>query len=96
MAPRIAVMTSGGDAPSMNGAVRAVVRTSLNHNLLVYGIYEGYQGLVDGGDCIRPMEWADVRGVCPLPLSVFYLTANPPFLLFGAHSNAFSLNYVPQ
>ena len=62
MAPRIAVMTSGGDSPSMNGAVRAVVRATLNAGARSFGIYEGYEGLVKGGDLIKEMFWADVRG----------------------------------
>ena len=45
---RIAVLTSGGDAPGMNACVRAVVRTALNFGLDVYGIERGYQGLIDG------------------------------------------------
>lgn len=59
----LGVLTSGGDAPGMNPAVRAVVRTALNHGLEVYAIYEGYQGLVDGGDRIRPMTWEAVGGI---------------------------------
>ena len=46
---RIAVMTSGGDAQGMNAAVRSVVRTAIFHGLEAYAIYEGYQGMVDGG-----------------------------------------------
>ncbi|MEA3350619.1 MAG: 6-phosphofructokinase [Chloroflexota bacterium] len=60
---RIAVFTSGGDAPGMNAAVRSVVRTALNHGLEVYTIYEGYQGLVVGGDSIRKMDWDSVSGI---------------------------------
>jgi 6-phosphofructokinase 1 len=43
---KIGVLTSGGDAPGMNAAVRAVVRTGIFHNLEVYGIYSGYEGLI--------------------------------------------------
>lgn len=59
---RIGVMTSGGDAPGMNGAVRAVVRTSIHEGCEAYAIYEGYEGLVQGGDFIKQMLWDDVRG----------------------------------
>ncbi|KAI9820327.1 MAG: 6-phosphofructokinase, alpha subunit [Pycnora praestabilis] len=59
---RIGVMTSGGDAPGMNGAVRAVVRMSIAKGCEAYGIYEGYEGLVQGGDLIKQMQWDDVRG----------------------------------
>ncbi|MGD2176556.1 MAG: 6-phosphofructokinase [Anaerolineae bacterium] len=60
---RLAVFTSGGDAPGMNAAVRAVVRTGLHRGAEVYAIYEGYQGLVDGGKNIRRMTWDSVGGI---------------------------------
>ena len=45
---KIAVLTSGGDAPGMNAAVRAVVRTALHHGIEVMGVQRGYAGLVNG------------------------------------------------
>jgi len=60
---RIAVFTSGGDAQGMNAAVRSVVRTALDRGLEVYAIYEGYQGLVDGGERIKKMNWDSVGGI---------------------------------
>lgn len=45
---RIAVMTSGGDAPGMNSAIRAVVRAGIEHNIEVYGIRQAYEGLLAG------------------------------------------------
>lgn len=45
---KIAVLTSGGDAPGMNAAIRAVVRKGIYHGLEVMGVYNGYQGLIDG------------------------------------------------
>ncbi|BAU29207.1 6-phosphofructokinase [Aneurinibacillus soli] len=45
---RIAVLTSGGDAPGMNAAVRAVVRRGIACDMEVYGVYHGYAGLLDG------------------------------------------------
>ena len=45
---RIAVMTSGGDAPGMNAAIRAVVRSGIHYGLEVYGVYFGYKGLYEG------------------------------------------------
>jgi len=59
----IAVFTSGGDAQGMNAAVRSVVRTALDRGLDVYAVYEGYQGLVDGGDLIKKMDWDSVGGI---------------------------------
>ena len=44
----IAVLTSGGDAPGMNAAVRAVVRSGINKGLRVFGVYRGYNGLLNG------------------------------------------------
>jgi 6-phosphofructokinase 1 len=60
---RIGILTSGGDAQGMNAAVRSVVRTGLDRNIEVYAIYEGYQGMVDGGDRIRKMTWESVGGI---------------------------------
>ena len=45
MIKKIAVLTSGGDAPGMNAAIRGVVRAALAEGLEVFGIYDGYQGL---------------------------------------------------
>ncbi|GAB0139173.1 hypothetical protein EsDP_00007386 [Epichloe bromicola] len=64
MAPKkkVAVMTSGGDSPGMNGVVRAVVRMAIHMGCDAFAVYEGYEGLVRGGDFIKKMEWQDVRG----------------------------------
>jgi len=61
MIKKIGVLTSGGDAPGMNAAIRAVVRTALSSNIEVYGIYDGYAGLV--GDNIKKLVHKDVGGV---------------------------------
>lgn len=59
----LAVLTSGGDAPGMNAALRAVVRTALSRGAQVFAVIDGYQGLVDGGASIRPMTWNSVGGI---------------------------------
>ncbi|OTA97520.1 hypothetical protein M434DRAFT_391709 [Hypoxylon sp. CO27-5] len=59
---KIAVMTSGGDSPGMNAVVRAVVRMAIHMGCDPFCVYEGYEGLVQGGNFIRKMEWNDVRG----------------------------------
>ena len=59
----IGVLTSGGDAPGMNAAVRAVVRVGLHRGLKVFGIHSGWQGAVDGGDAIEEMQWWSVGGI---------------------------------
>ncbi|XP_064822354.1 phosphofructokinase, muscle b [Oncorhynchus masou masou] len=56
----IAVLTSGGDAQGMNAAVRATVRVGIYTGAKVYFVHEGYQGLVDGGDNIKPATWESV------------------------------------
>ncbi|MBC7884681.1 MAG: 6-phosphofructokinase [Saprospiraceae bacterium] len=58
---KIAVFTSGGDAPGMNAAIRAVVRTAVYHDLHVYGIYRGYDGMVTGD--IKRLEVGDVANI---------------------------------
>ncbi|CAO3608042.1 unnamed protein product [Mucor hiemalis] len=59
---KIAVLTSGGDAPGMNAVVRAVVRYGISKGCDIFAVYEGYQGLVDGGDLLKKMDWKSVRG----------------------------------
>ncbi len=58
---RIAVMTSGGDAPGMNAAIRAVVRYGVSKGLEVYGIMRGYAGLLE--DDIKVLNFSDVGGI---------------------------------
>lgn len=58
---RIAVFTSGGDAPGMNAAIRAVVRTATHYGLHVHGIKRGYQGMIEN-DVIR-LEARDVANI---------------------------------
>ena len=57
----IGILTSGGDSPGMNAAIRAVVRTSLYHGLNVFGIRRGYQGMIEGD--IYKMETTDVSNI---------------------------------
>jgi 6-phosphofructokinase 1 len=58
---RVAVLTSGGDAPGMNAAIRAVVRTGLDKGWEMYGVHHGYAGLISGN--IRPLGARDVGGI---------------------------------
>jgi 6-phosphofructokinase 1 len=61
---RIAVLTSGGDAPGMNAAIRAVTRTGIERGWEVFGVEHGYQGLVDGK--FIPLGRRDVSGIIQL------------------------------
>jgi len=57
----IGVLTSGGDAPGMNAAIRAVVRTCVYYELTPYGIYQGYEGLIDNE--IQKMDAGSVKHI---------------------------------
>ncbi len=58
---KIAVLTSGGDAPGMNAAIRSVVRTATYHDLHVFGISQGYHGMIEGE--IKRLERKDVGNI---------------------------------
>ncbi len=58
---RIGVLTSGGDSPGMNAAIRAVVRATIYNGLEAYGIYGGYQGLIEGD--IKELKKSDVSNI---------------------------------
>uniref|UniRef100_A0A672QUK1 Phosphofructokinase, liver type n=1 Tax=Sinocyclocheilus grahami TaxID=75366 RepID=A0A672QUK1_SINGR len=62
----IAALTSGGDAQGMNAAIRAVTRMGIYVGAKVYLVYEGYQGLVDGGDNIKLANWQSVTNIIQL------------------------------
>ena len=58
---KIAVLTSGGDAPGMNAAVRAVVRSALYEKMGAFAVYDGYKGLCE--NIIKPMKHSDVSSI---------------------------------
>ncbi|XP_022371636.1 ATP-dependent 6-phosphofructokinase, liver type isoform X3 [Enhydra lutris kenyoni] len=62
----IGVLTSGGDAQGMNAAVRAVTRMGIYVGAKVFLIYEGYEGLVEGGENIKPADWLSVSNIIQL------------------------------
>lgn len=62
----LGVLTSGGDAQGMNAALRAIVRMALFNDMKVYAIYEGYQGLVEGGEMMKELSWSTVSGILQL------------------------------
>jgi 6-phosphofructokinase 1 len=61
---RVAVLTSGGDAPGMNAAIRAVVRVGVSRGLEVMGVRQGYSGLIEGQ--LQPLGPRDVAGIINL------------------------------
>ena len=74
---RIGVLTSGGDAPGMNAAVRAVVRAALSNGVEVMGIYRGYSGLINGD--IKPLAIRDVSNIINKGGTVLYSDRCPEF-----------------
>ena len=74
---KIGVLTSGGDSPGMNAAIRAVVRKAIYHDVEVYGIYNGYQGLVNG--TIKKMELGSVGDIIHRGGTMLYTARCPEF-----------------
>ena len=60
---KIGILTSGGDSPGMNAALRSAVRVALDLEIGIFGIYEGYQGMVEGGNMIKELTWDSVGGI---------------------------------
>ena len=77
MIKKIGVLTSGGDAPGMNAAVRAVVRTALSKGMEVYGIRRGYAGLISGD--IFKMDERSVSDIIHRGGTVLYTARCPEF-----------------
>lgn len=74
---RIAVLTSGGDSPGMNPAIRAVTRTAIHAGCDVYGIYRGYAGLIHND--IRRLEYKDVGGIIQRGGTMLLTARSPEF-----------------
>ena len=74
---KIAVLTSGGDAPGMNAAVRAVVRTALGKGVEVYGVYRGYNGLIHGD--LVPLNLRSVSDIIHRGGTALYTARSPEF-----------------
>ncbi|HAG10911.1 MAG TPA: 6-phosphofructokinase [Desulfotomaculum sp.] len=74
---RIAVLTSGGDAPGMNAAIRAVVRKALYHGLEVMGIKRGYSGFVEAD--IEPMNLRSVTDIIHRGGTILHTARNEQF-----------------
>ena len=74
---RIGVLTSGGDAPGMNAAIRAVTRAALDRGVEVMGVYRGYSGLIDGD--IKPLGLRDVSNIINHGGTILYSDRCPEF-----------------
>jgi 6-phosphofructokinase 1 len=74
---RIGVLTSGGDSPGMNAAIRAVVRKAIFHNVEVYGIFNGYTGLITGN--IKKLELGSVGDIIHRGGTMLYTARSEEF-----------------
>lgn len=75
---RIAVLTSGGDAPGMNACIRATVRRALNRGLYIFGVRKGYEGLIDN-DFIK-LESSDVSNIIQRGGTILHSSRSERFL----------------
>ena len=74
---RIAILTSGGDAPGMNAAIRAVTRTAISEGVEVIGVFEGYEGLMEGN--VRQFGLRDVSNIVNHGGTMLYSARSPRF-----------------
>ncbi|QOR65816.1 6-phosphofructokinase [Cytobacillus suaedae] len=74
---KIGVLTSGGDSPGMNAAIRAVVRKAIFHNIEVYGVFQGYQGLINGQ--IKKLELGSVGDIIHRGGTMLYTSRSEEF-----------------
>jgi len=84
---RVAVFTSGGDSPGMNAAIRAVVRTASFHDLHIYGIRRGYEGMIEN-DFLR-MESHDVSNIIHLGGTIIKTARSKDFMTKEGRTKAF-------
>lgn len=73
----IAIITSGGDAPGMNPAIRAAVRTGIKWDANVYGIYYGYEGMIS--DDIRLLEWSKTNSIIDVGGTILFSARSKRF-----------------
>ena len=87
---RIAVFTSGGDAPGMNAAIRAVVRTATYKDLHVYGIMRGYEGMIRGdGTDVKRLETNDVGNIIQRGGTILKTARSEEFMTTEGRKRAF-------
>lgn len=83
----IAVLTSGGDSPGMNAAIRAVVRTGIYHGLGVYGVMRGYAGMIE--DDIKEMDGRSVANIIQRGGTILKTARSKEFLEFAGREKAY-------
>src|SRR5882724_10833542 len=85
---KIGVLTSGGDAPGMNAAVRAVVRTGIYHGMEVFGIMRGYSGMIDND--IVPMHSRSVANIIQRGGTILKTARCKEFFEYEGRAKAFA------
>ena len=88
---KIGILTSGGDAPGMNAAVRSVVRTALSMGIEVVGIRKGYNGLMDGD--FTPLDSRSVSDIINRGGTFLFTARSPMFKTEEGMQKAIELNY---
>ena len=83
----IGVLTSGGDAPGMNAAIRAVTRTAIYHGIRVKAIYRGYKGLIT--DEIKEFSTQDVSGIIQRGGTILKTARCPEFMTQEGRAQAY-------
>ncbi len=84
---KIAVLTSGGDAPGMNAAIRAVVRAAIYYGKKAYGIYHGYKGLIEGD--IKELKSCDVSNIINKGGTILKTSRCPRFFDYEGRKQAY-------
>lgn len=84
---KIALLTSGGDAPGMNAAIRAIVRTALYHKREIYGIRRGYQGMIEGD--IYKMDTTSVSNIIQRGGTILKTARSKEFMTVDGRKKAF-------
>ena len=84
---RIGLFCSGGDAPGMNAAIRAVVRTAVFHRMEVVGILRGYKGMIDGS--FRPLGARSVSGIISRGGTILHTARSPEFMTYKGRKKAY-------
>jgi 6-phosphofructokinase 1 len=83
---KIAVLTSGGDAPGMNAGIRATVRTALSSGLSIMGVRRGYQGLIEND--IRPLRSSDVSNILQRGGTILHSARSRDFMSHSGRERA--------
>ena len=84
---KIGILTSGGDSPGMNCAIRAVVRTAIQHKIKVYGIQRGYQGLIQNE--MRELDVSSVGNIIHTGGTILQTSRSKEFMSFEGRQKAY-------